>query len=175
MTHAFAPASSLSSARTYTPHTPTQSPPPPLTRIPPPCREITTELPWSFSPPRHRISLLACKSRDALLCLVGDVMYRVGECVCGASWLHHRVTLVCMIVVDPSQRPTAAEVLRHPWITGEEASSVPLTQTQVNLATMDSMMAVMLVAGALVAMRIDVTPSRRAISRSCWRESSGRR
>ncbi len=37
-----------------------------------------------------------------------------------------------MLVLDPSQRPTAAEVLRHPWISGE-ASSVALTQTQSNL------------------------------------------
>jgi serine/threonine protein kinase len=37
-----------------------------------------------------------------------------------------------MIVLDPVQRPTAAEVLRHSWITGE-ASSVALTQTQGNL------------------------------------------
>jgi serine/threonine protein kinase len=37
-----------------------------------------------------------------------------------------------MLVLDPSQRLTAAEVLRHPWIAGE-ASSVALTQTQSNL------------------------------------------
>lgn len=37
-----------------------------------------------------------------------------------------------MLVLDPSQRMTAAEVMRHPWITGE-ASSVALTQTQTNL------------------------------------------
>ena len=37
-----------------------------------------------------------------------------------------------MLVLDPSQRMTASEVLRHPWIAGE-ASSVALTQTQSNL------------------------------------------
>jgi calcium-dependent protein kinase len=37
-----------------------------------------------------------------------------------------------MLVSDPSQRLTAAEVLRHPWVTGD-ASSVALTQTQGNL------------------------------------------
>jgi serine/threonine protein kinase len=40
--------------------------------------------------------------------------------------------LTRMLVLDPSQRLTAAEVLRHPWISGE-ASSVALTQTQSNL------------------------------------------
>ena len=37
-----------------------------------------------------------------------------------------------MLVLEPSPRLTSAEVLRHPWITGE-ASSVALTSTQGNL------------------------------------------
>lgn len=37
-----------------------------------------------------------------------------------------------MLVLEPGQRLTSAEVLRHPWITGE-ASSVALTSTQGNL------------------------------------------
>ena len=37
-----------------------------------------------------------------------------------------------MLVLDATQRLSAAEVLRHPWITGE-ASSVALTTTQSNL------------------------------------------